>query len=344
MNKLILLLLALVATSSFAAEHIILPGELWNARSNIASVTSGGTTYYPQNGNMRFVVNTSARSATVKAFCEDSTMTEKGIGVRVNGVDLGSYPPLAAGLVTFTVVLPPGDNKTVEFLPSIRNAASLGAVSYGVALYSVDCDAPFIIIPPVRTRPIIFIYGDSVSIGGNAEWPNLQGWVGLLQRRYAGSIILEAHGYRRLYDDGSTAEARRLFAKRIAEVGALKIWLAIGLNDWSPVGFAGAPNFSTAYADFLDKIHAAAPDATIYAQTPTITAAPGSREIDNGYGSSTMDDFRAGVNTACTARPTYCVNVDGKTLVAAGDLADGVHPSAAGNIVYMRAVAAILGL
>jgi hypothetical protein len=81
------------------------------------------------------------------------------------------------------------------------------------------------------------------------------------------------------------------------------------------------------------------PLAKIYAQTPTvrtdITAA-------DSFG-NVLADYRTQIATAQGARASFVTLLDGMAILSSGDLADGVHPPAAGEIKYANYVRAALG-
>lgn len=257
-----------------------------------------------------------------------------GVGVRVDGVDVGEYKTGNATAQKFSVPLGTrGVSKAVEIingLQSVSTGTRKGEWVTGIWLNddTYSAGAP-------TTTPRIFVYGDSIAGGQSADNPSLQGWVQLLRNTYAatGSVLSEGVGSTKLKLDGETEEMRTAFVSHIASVSPTIIWLAIGALDqaaWT------AAAFETAYADFLDKLHAALPSAAIYAQTPIQKATEGD-----------MADYRTAISNAQSSRAAWCTLVDGTDAAfpQPADLAvDGLHPTTAGQAMYAAAVIAILGL
>jgi lysophospholipase L1-like esterase len=201
------------------------------------------------------------------------------------------------------------------------------------------------IAPPSEPANRIIVYGDSIAVGANATVPTSQGWTNIVRATYAatGGLAVEGWGYRALKDDAVDATARAAFVARLlsAYPGADTIWLAIGTNDYGIAGKWNAADFGTAYAALLVALNAAFPAANIYAQTPIERTV----ETANAYG-DTLGAYRTAIGTAAGGK-AYVTLVDGTAAAypqAPGDLADGVHPTDAGHIMYADAVEAELGL
>lgn len=166
----------------------------------------------------------------------------------------------------------------------------------------------------------------------------LTGWVQILKNSHTGTVINESWSSRSFWDDCSDAGKRTTFAAQIAADTPSTILLAIGCNDRNLINSAGhwvnEAGFSSAYGDFLDKVHAALPSAVIYAQTPIITASEAAGIIS----------VRSGVTTAQSSRSAFCTLVDGPSIMSASYLDDELHPNTVGQSIMGEFYINLLGL
>ena len=100
----------------------------------------------------------------------------------------------------------------------------------------------------VQHKKRIVVYGDSIAGGGNVRDPSAEAWPLLLRKDF--SVIVDAYGFRTLYDDASTLSQRSEFASRISSLLPDYIWLAIGTNDFAASPWT-ASEFGAAYAETL---------------------------------------------------------------------------------------------
>jgi lysophospholipase L1-like esterase len=201
----------------------------------------------------------------------------------------------------------------------------------GVFIDQITFDGPA--VPVTQEGKRIVIYGDSLAVGGNVNNPSVEAWPVLLRKHY--SVLVDAYGYRVLYEDAATAQARAEFAAGIASRMPDIIWLAIGTNDYA-FELWSAHDFGKAYALTLDAVHASIPKAILFAQSPIFRA----REDANSFGDS-LENYRQQIAEACLARPDWCVFVDGTTLAfpQLDELdKDGVHLTTESSAKYAEAV------
>ena len=191
-------------------------------------------------------------------------------------------------------------------------------------------------IPPTAPASRVLIYGDSIANGWVTTSPVSQAWTMLLRAHIP--VIVDGWGGRTMKENTSTEELRTALASLFATASPSIVWISIGYNDYKNSSWSAA-DFGTAYADLLDKINAALPSATIYAQTPIIA----SNEAANGLG-DTLGAYRTVIGTAQSTRTAFCNLVDGSAILESGDLYDGIHPSTAGHAKYAAAVKTVLGL
>lgn len=180
----------------------------------------------------------------------------------------------------------------------------------------------------------LLIWGDSISCGVLSSAPQLDAWPLALRRRYPGSVRVESYGGRSLNVDASTATAQAAIAQLLARGNPTDLWICLGVNDYAG-NLWSAASFGTAYAAVLDAIHASAPQARVFCQTPILR----SIETANGSG-STLGDYRTQITTACSTR-AWTSAIDGTAtsrFPSTADLVDGTHPSSAGQRKYADAV------
>jgi lysophospholipase L1-like esterase len=206
----------------------------------------------------------------------------------------------------------------------------------GVFITKITFDRSTVQIQP--SNPRLVIYGDSITVGGNVDYPSAEAWPVLLRKQY--SVFVEAHGYRMLHEDASTSVERSEFVSRISSWTPDYIWLAIGTNDY---GFEqwSAQEFGKAYATLLDAIHSSNSQALLFAQSPILRAS----ESPNSFGDN-LDSYRQQIAVACSARSAWCKFVDGTNSVFPQPIEldkDGVHLTMKSSAKYAKAVLTIIG-
>ena len=257
------------------------------------------------------------------------------IGMYIDGVYYTTISHGGNGGQTTRLALADGSKR----ITLVNGAQSQLAPIRGTFVVSVGADAAMTQIFPATANRIA-IYGDSIAVGANANNASQQSAWAMQLRAYRGtdSTVVEAQGFRSLYDDAVDATARAAFVAKIVALSPTKLWMAIGTNDYG-IPKQSSANFGTKYAAVLDDLHTALPSLAIYCQTPTVRTS----EVANSYG-DTLGAYRTQIATAVSTRGAYATLVDGTTLIALGDLADDVHPSTAGHGVYYTAVKAALGI
>ncbi len=188
-----------------------------------------------------------------------------------------------------------------------------------------------------RTSKRIVVYGDSLAVGGSVDHPSAEAWPVLLRKYY--SVIVDAYGYRSLYDDATTPEKISKLASEISSWAPDYIWLAIGANDYGENKWS-AQKFSEAYAATLDAIHLANSQAVLFAQTPILE----SSDPPNSFG-DTLENYRQQIAAACSARSAWCIFVDGtnSAFPQPRELKkDGVHLTTKSSAKYAEAVLKII--
>jgi len=237
-----------------------------------------------------------------------------------------------------------GESTVVHSMPPGKKRVTItagGQTKYnnelrGVFINKITFDESAVQIQPSGQR--VVIYGDSIAAGGNVDSPSAEAWPVLLREHY--SVIVEAYGYRTLYDDASTPAQRSEFAARISSWAPDYVWLAIGTNDYDFEQWS-AGEFGEAYSGTLDAIHGSNPKAFLFAQSPILRV----DESPNSFGDS-LDGYREQIEAACLARAGWCVFVDGRqsTFPQLDELdKDGIHLTGTSSTKYAEAVLKVMG-
>lgn len=311
--------------------------------SSAAHGGSGSAIKTPLGRQTTFLVETTSLAAEV--FETESTSVT---------VDVRNTTPEAFGAVgeisiehgngIMTYEMPPGESTIIHRMPEGKKRVTITAGGQsrfrgemrGVFIQEITFDRPSIAIPP--SHPLLLIYGDSLASGGIVDHPSAEAWPVLLRRHH--SVIVDAYGYRALYDDASIPEERSELASRISAWGPEYIWLAMGTNDYG-LELWPAREFGEAYAATLDAIHSSNPQARLFAQSPILRA----EEPANSFGDD-LNEYRQQIADACLARSAWCVFVDGRdpAFPQPAELnEDGIHLTTETSLKYVQAVLSILG-
>lgn len=307
--------------------------------SETAFYASGNTTYantLKAGHNAALEVQTTATDFACEMIQGDTSYPNQAVcTVNIDNQYNQSlnFGGIQGGFKTFTLS---AGNKKV----GVNNGGTLYSGGDIVGTY-VKC--LYVNGPTAPTKPSagsgsgLWCYGDSISNGylatalsGFSPWDRL--WS---NGKYTTTI--RGAGSEGLFTRNSDATARTNFVAQMAGTVTGNILLAIGTNDYG-LNLWSAANFGTAYADLLDKMHTAFPSATIYCVSPISR----STESANSFG-NTLGDYRTQIQTAAGARSSYCVYIDGTTLVSVGNLVDGVHPGNIGAQEYYIKILRALG-
>jgi lysophospholipase L1-like esterase len=278
------------------------------------------------------IFETDATSLTVDVF----NTTPDGLNA---SADISIEDP--SGIKTYK--LQTGESTIVHAMPAGKKHVTItsGGQSNrngeirGVFINSVTFDGSAAQIEDPHKR--IVIYGDSLAAGGSVDNPSAEAWPVLLRKHY--SLMVEAYGYRALYDDASTSAKRAELVSKISPWAPDFIWLAIGTNDHT-FGQWSAQDFGQAYAATLDAIHSSNPQARVFAQSPILQENEGPNILGDN-----LESYRQQITTICLARPAWCKFVDGKdsAFPQPDELdKDGVHLTTKSSAKYAEAVLNII--
>jgi lysophospholipase L1-like esterase len=215
-----------------------------------------------------------------------------------------------------TVRLPLGPGVTTVYLPEGMAPALTGITGVGAAI------AP----GPPRRRWLA--YGDSITEGWGASAPG-RTWLATAARR----LGLEAvnFGY------AGSGRGELVVAEAMAGVAADVITLAFGTNCWGMIAFSEDLLEATVRA-FVASVRVGHPRTPIVVVSPIVR--PDAEAAPNRLG-ATLAGLRAAYERAAlsvAATDAAVTLVRGRDLVAAGQLADGIHPDDAGHAALAAAV------
>ncbi|TCK28183.1 lysophospholipase L1-like esterase [Ancylobacter aquaticus] len=284
----------------------------------------------------RVEIETEATAMTVSHYNNISGTTYTGfsqIGVTVDGAWQQDITPAGLGAGSSMITLPDGP-KLVSFVAGLQTKRP-GEDIIGSWVTKVKANAPMQQV--FRSSTKVLIYGDSIGVGANASPVQRYGWpMRLRAALHPVQVAVEGYGWRSLYEDAVDDAAKKAFVRKILAHRPDILWMAIGTNDYFLAQW-NAATFGAAYADILDRLHAALPGLRIYAQTPLSRAV----EATNAAGSTT-GAYRSAIATACTGK-SWVTLIDGTAIMTTASLADGVHPTTAGHGIYADYVKGVLG-
>jgi lysophospholipase L1-like esterase len=294
------------------------------------------TTYLETSPFAQVVLDTSATEFEVVSYSNFAGLFLDGaeIGVYVDGVFNQTIQHGGDGVSTNRFTLSAGAKR----VSLVNGAQTQLSPIKGTFVHSVHANATMTqAFPSVTSR--IYIYGDSIAVGGNCVDSQENAWAMQL-RRYRGtdSTMVDAQGYRSLYNDASDGTARTAFVAKVVSANPATLWMAIGTNDYG-IPTTNAADFGSDYAALLDALHTALPSLVIYCQTPIVRTS----EAANSFG-NTLGDYRSQISTAVSTRTAYCTLVDGTALITTSNLDEGVHPTDAGHSIMYSAIKTVLGI
>jgi lysophospholipase L1-like esterase len=312
--------------------HTVAIADLWdNGYDNVASPR--------QSPLSKFKFTTTADRLVVKGTTDIANLlgAYAQLNIKINGVVYAYNTFGSNGQKSQNVELGnAGTSRTVEITVGPEGWSTVDGKVEGTYLDSVTFagnNSITVATPTVGTR--LLVYGDSIASGQASQYPAVGSWVSILRNTYSKRVMLEAWGYRSLYDDTHTAPLLAAFVTKLTSFAPSNILLTIGTNDYG-LGLQSASDFGTAYAALVDALHAAMPSIGIYMQTPIVR----SSEVANGFG-STLGNYRTQINTIHSTR-AWTTLIDGTTLVTVDALSDGIHPTDAGHTTYATNIHGLL--
>lgn len=274
----------------------------------------------------------------IRIKTEGSSAVVNRVRLRVDGSDVAALQPSPVDAYLTYSVGNGGTSRTYEIVNGTQSGTTGVATSYA---WLTDLDVAggtsIAIVPPSSSN-VVVVYGDSITVGTATTAPERDAPVSVLRNTYSRNTIAEGWDGRALSDHNATAGDRTAMAARIASYNPTYVYVQIGVNDYIRRTQSSA-NFGTMYADFLDKLHAAAPSAVIICQT--MTPMTDESELQGGYG--VLEDYRDQVRTAVGARAwAVLADADTEAWITTGDLVDTVHPSTAGAATLAQEIDAVL--
>ncbi|MEV5561049.1 GDSL-type esterase/lipase family protein [Nonomuraea wenchangensis] len=187
-------------------------------------------------------------------------------------------------------------------------------------------------IRPLPEQPRWLAYGDSITQGWSATDPG-RTYPALAARR----LGLDVHNL------GFAASARGEIpvAEQIAGTPADVISLAFGTNNWSRIP-TGRRHMRGVVEDFLTTVRNGQPHVPIVVVSPILR--PDAETTANALGCS-LSELRDAIEETVSARAAGDPNLhllQGRDLVSADQLADGIHPDDRGHEIMSEAIADLL--
>jgi lysophospholipase L1-like esterase len=314
------IVLAQLATESASTATEVLNRILWDT-SNERRLNLAET---------RFAL-AGQRSVTIESSLEYAGYAGAyyGPAVIVDGSVVGvQRNTAAAGLVTNTYPIAAGASEL-----RVRDGNGTTAwAGFRARRITLSGGAPTTPSQPARR---LLVYGDSVSNGAGSTRPAVDGWTMKLRDTLVAHTELTVWGTGglALYNDGASSGARTtlaaLHAALIDGSGTNTIIVAIGINDGTGyfASWGTAAAFGTAYADYLDKLHAASPTTKILAVAM--------HTCTGGYASQ-IGQIRAQIVAAQSTRSSWLSLIDLSSLTVT--MFDDLHPDASGHATIFGAI------
>jgi lysophospholipase L1-like esterase len=187
-------------------------------------------------------------------------------------------------------------------------------------------------IHPGPPQPKWIAYGDSITQGWIASGPS-RAWTAIAARK-AGLDLVNL-GY------AGAARGEIVSAEHVAELDADLITVAYGVNCWSRTPHS-VGMISEGLDGFLDIVRRSHPRTPIIVVTPVIW--PDAEDMPNKLG-ATLDQLRAALESVASRRmdadPGLSL-IDGKRILTAEHLDDGIHPGDEGHKRISAAVVKVL--
>ena len=185
-------------------------------------------------------------------------------------------------------------------------------------------------VAPARPRWVA--YGDSITAGFGSSAPSAA-WASVVSRRHDLDVV----------NLGFPAAGRGelAVAEHVPELAPEVISVAFGTNCWSTLAHP-APLLAAQTSAFIDAVAPPGSGTPVVVISPIVR--PDAEQTSNSRG-ATLEELRRAVEDSAAAlssavRPVTVVQ--GRALVDAGDLADGVHPNDHGHAAMAAAIGPLL--
>jgi lysophospholipase L1-like esterase len=250
---------------------------------------------------------------------------------------------LPAGAKTVEVMMP-GQGTLPGYDPKVRRSGT-----YLRAVYFPNSNTTVVPASATPANGSVAYIHDSILSGYNIS-TSAQSNVWMMKVKYdpvyggvfTGDIFSEGYAGRILHTNTSTAADITTFAQKLALFNIDKYWFQIGVNDY---GFTTPLHlFYNEYKSLIEQLKTLRPNAKIYIQAigPDSYEGPNAETYADDNLSTTgptADDYRD-VQRLIATTHSYCEYVDFEDLFVPSleNLADGIHPSDAGNALYANGI------
>jgi lysophospholipase L1-like esterase len=189
-------------------------------------------------------------------------------------------------------------------------------------------------VEPAPRRPRWLAYGDSIAEGWIASGP-VGAWPAIAGRQLGLDVV--NLGY------AGSARGEIVSAQHLAALDAAVISISHGTNCWSRIPFSAAM-FREQTRAFLTIVRQGHPETPIVVTSPILR--PDAEATPNPLG-ATLADLRVAMEEVVRERiadgDDRIALVEGRELVGADDLPDGVHPGDHGHAVLAAAFGGAVG-
>jgi lysophospholipase L1-like esterase len=228
------------------------------------------------------------------------------------GPDLRETHRVLAGDVELTVQLP-SDGPPVDIhLPAHMDPEVLDVGSLSSGEVSPE---------PAPRGPAWLAYGDSITAGWSAPLPGSE-WVARLARD-AGLDVVNL-------GLPAAADGHAEQISEIVELPATLVTVAIGTNCWSRLPHS-AEEMGDVMTSLVARVRADLPDASLVVISPLLR--PEAEAVPNSAG-ATLAQLRESIEAAVRPhadRDSRVRLVEGRPLLGADELVDGLHPGSEGH-------------
>lgn len=179
------------------------------------------------------------------------------------------------------------------------------------------------------------VLSDSIDCSGNVTtggfendmWRSLENFIPtrVVNLASSGSSLYQTWSQSVGGGAGSTSKRRQVVCKAVAEADPDNILIAFNSNDWVNNYYGDTTNgFSIDLNNMVNVFHGICPKARIMVRSPLFNTGQSGTGTLSAYG-----DAEAAV---AAANSDFCTFLDARSWLAAGDLADGIHPTEPGAV------------
>ena len=280
-------------------------------------------------------VSGTSNSTTLDVYLVSTTtdLITSQFVLNVNGAFFAAYTPTNTGseeVVSITGL--PATTYTYELVAGSALAAGTSQTGAYLTRLVFAAGSTSNVAAATTKANRLAVPGDSISVGGGATMPARYGWEIPLRGALGWHIGLTGSAGKSACGAFPNATEQQLEANRIVAflAGATRkaVWWCLGTNDFGLA--AGTPaQYAATAASIFDRINAADPAITVYAQSPLWR---GNQATPNSLG-YVLADYATALQSVAATRSAFVVFVDASTWLVQADFntTDLLHPTDAGH-------------